>query len=606
MSTKEEIIEAITNKGNQIRDLKTLKPPTLKEDLEPLIKELLALKITYKEVTGEDFDPPKEKKEAKVNNNNDEKVEREGPSKKELNKEKRKAEKATKRAEAKANSGEGSEQQQQSSSSSSGNNGDNNESELSHLYGDYPIIQSTTISDKIYKDVGALTEDHVGFKVWVRARIHNSRPVGKGCFLVLRQQIDSVQAVLFQGSTVPKAMVKYASSLPLETVVDILAELTSPETPIQSTTIKNLELNVLEIHAISRAQDLPFIVEDASRSEAQAIASGMPTVTQDTVLNYRWIDMRTPANQAIFRIQSGVCQLFREYMISRKFVEIHTPKLIGGASEGGANVFKLKYFEQNACLAQSPQLYKQMASACGGLDRVFEIGPVFRAENSNTHRHLCEFTGMDFEMAIYEHYYEALEVMGEMFHYMFDGIRDRFQHELVLISQQYPFEPLQYQRPPLRITFAEGIALLKADGVNAPEEEDISTTDEKRLGAIVKEKYGVDFYIMDKYPLAVRPFYTMPDPENPKLSNSYDLFIRGEEIVSGAQRVHDVNLLIERATALGIPISSIQSYVDSFKHGAVPHAGGGIGLERVVMLYLGLKNIRKTSMFPRDPSRLTP
>jgi aspartyl/asparaginyl-tRNA synthetase len=138
--------------------------------------------------------------------------------------------------------------------------------------------------------------------------------------------------------------------------------------------------------------------------------------------------------QAIFRIQSGVCQLFREYLISKKFIEIHTPKLIGGASEGGANVFQLKYFDQPACLAQSPQLYKQMVAACGGFDRVFEIGPVFRAENSNTHRHLCEFTGLDFEMAIYEHYYEALEVMGELFAFIFDGIADRFHHELQVSS----------------------------------------------------------------------------------------------------------------------------------------------------------------------------
>lgn len=602
MSNKEEIIAAITEKGSQIRDLKAAKSPTLKEDLEPLIAELLALKVSYKEVTGEDFDPPKQNKDKtqqkqQVEGEDEEKIEKDGPSKKELNKEKRKAEKLAKRAEAKSTTVEETRAQTQVIEENT---------ELNHLFGDYPIIQSTTITDKIYKDVGDLTEDHAGFKIWIRARIHASRAVGKGCFLILRQRIDSVQAVMFQGTTVPKGMVKYAASLPLESVIDVLAEVTVPEIPIQSTTIKTLELNVLEIHAISRAQDLPFIVEDAARAESIAKETGMPTVSQDTVLNFRWIDLRTPANQSIFRIQSGVCQLFREFMISRKFVEIHTPKLIGGASEGGANVFQLKYFDQNACLAQSPQLYKQMASACGGFDRVFEIGPVFRAENSNTHRHLCEFTGMDFEMAIIEHYYEALEVMGEMFNYLFDGIRDRFHHELVIISQQYPFEPLQYKRPPLRITFAEGIALLKADGVDAPEEEDISTTNEKRLGAIVKEKYGVDFYIMDKYPLAVRPFYTMPDAENPRLSNSYDLFIRGEEIVSGAQRVHDVNLLIERATSLGIPISSIQSYVDSFKHGAVPHAGGGIGLERVVMLYLGLKNIRKTSMFPRDPQRLTP
>lgn len=302
-----------------------------------------------------------------------------------------------------------------------------------------------------------------------------------------------------------------------------------------------------------------------------------------------------------------MCQLFREYFIGKNFIEIHTPKLIGGSSEGGSNIFKLKYFDQPACLAQSPQLYKQMSAACGGFDRVFEIGPVFRAEDSNTHRHLCEFTGLDFEMSIYEHYYEALDVMGEMFNFIFDGIAERYSHELATISLQYPFEPITYLRPPLRIDYTEGIALLHAAGITeASVDDDLSTPHEKLLGKIVKEKYGTDFFIMDKYPLSVRPFYTMPCPENPKFSNSYDLFIRGEEIVSGAQRIHDVDLLIERATWWGIPLPSIQSYLDAFKHGALPHAGGGIGLERVVMLYLGLPNIRKTSMFPRDPKRLAP
>ena len=236
-----------------------------------------------------------------------------------------------------------------------------------------------------------------------------------------------------------------------------------------------------------------------------------------------------------------------------------------------------------------------------------EIGPVFRAENSNTHRHLCEFTGLDFEMCIKEHYYEALEVMGGLFHYIFDGLNSRFRRELEIISQQYPYEPLKYSRPPLRLTFKEGIDLLHAAGItDARHDEDISTPHERALGKIVAEKYGTDFYIMDKYPLSARPFYTMPCPEDPTLSNSYDLFIRGEEIVSGAQRIHDPTLLATRATEMGIPLDSITAYVDAFKHGALPHAGGGIGMERVVMLFLGLKNIRKTSMFPRDPSRLTP
>ena len=196
--------------------------------------------------------------------------------------------------------------------------------------------------------------------------------------------------------------------------------------------------------------------------------------------------------------------------------------------------------------------------------------------------------------------------MSDLFIHIFDGIADRYHNELQLISQQYPFEPIKYLRPSLRLTFEEGITLLRDAGIDAPYDDDLSTPHEKALGAIVKEKYGTDFYMMDKYPLSVRPFYTMPDPNNSKVSNSYDLFIRGEEIVSGAQRVHDVNLLIERANHWKVPIESIQSYIDAFKHGALPHAGGGIGLERVVMLYLGLKNIRKASLYPRDPSRLFP
>jgi len=379
------------------------------------------------------------------------------------------------------------------------------------------------------------------------------------------------------------------------------------EEDVQSATQKTVELKITEVHVVSRAQELPFLVEDAGRNEAESEAKHLPIVNADTCLNYRWIDTRTPANQAIFRIQSGVCQLFRNYFLGQNFVEIHTPKLIGGASEGGAGVFTLKYFDQNACLAQSPQLYKQMCAACGGFERVFEIGPVFRAENSNTHRHLCEFTGLDFEMAINEHYYEALDVMADMFVSIFDGLNENFRHELMLVSQQYPYEPLQYSRKHLRITFKEGIDMLHAAGITeAKHDADISTPHEKALGKLVKAKYGTDFYIMDKYPSAARPFYTMPDPNDSSVSNSYDLFIRAEEIVSGAQRIHDVALLTERAQFFNIPIPSIQSYVDAFKHGALPHAGGGVGMERVVMLFLGLKNIRKASMFPRDPSRLAP
>ncbi|EEY68191.1 aspartyl-tRNA synthetase, putative [Phytophthora infestans T30-4] len=204
---------------------------------------------------------------------------------------------------------------------------------------------------------------------------------------------------------------------------------------------------------------------------------------------------------------------------------IHTPKLVGGASGSGTNYFTLKYFDQDATLAQSPQTYKHMACDVAILERVFEIGPGFRAETSNTHRHMCELVGLDLEMTIKAHYHKVL------------------------------------------------------------------TEKEKWLGRLIKEKYDTDFYILDKFPLAVRPFYTMPDPTDKRWSNSYDMMIRGKEMVLCAQHVHDPKLLMERMDELGVPQESMRNYIYSLRLDSLPHGGGGIGLERVVMLYLGLGNI---------------
>lgn len=455
--TVEEITAAINEKAEAIRVLKAEKPPTLKEDLEPLVAQLLALKVQYQELTGEPFGGVKEEKKKKEPVVQERKSD--GPSKSELNKLKRKENKAAKKAEEKAAAG-ATEGEAAASSAAAAAAGEE-DPELAKLYGDAPLVQSGEITDRMFVRIPEIKQNMAGQKVWVRARLATSRAVGKGVFILLRQQTYSVQGVIWQGEKVTKGMVKYTAGIPLESIVDIQGVIKHEANAIQSATEKHVELHVTDIHVVSRAQDLPFQVEDAGRNEAEAAATGLPTVTQDTSLNFRWVDTRTPANQAIFRIQSGVCQLFREYLNSKGFVEIHTPKLIGGASEGGANVFRLEYFGQPACLAQSPQFYKQMTAACGGFERVYEIGPVFRAEDSNTHRHLCEFTGLDFEMAIYEHYYEALDVMGELFNFIFDGIYDRYSHELMLIGQQYPFEPLEYLRPPLRITFQEGITLLR-------------------------------------------------------------------------------------------------------------------------------------------------
>lgn len=390
MSTAEELTAAINAKGEAIRELKAANPPTIKDDLQPLVAELLALKISFKELTGEEFGGPKpEKKKAVV-----EEAPREGPSKGELAKAAKKAEKLAKRAEARSASGAEADQPVRAAEA------EGEDADYSHLFGDYPIIMSAKMTDKAYRYIEDITPEFVGQNVWIRGRVSNSRAVGKGIFILLRQTINTVQAVMFQGTNVPKAMVKYAAGISLESVIDIHATVTVPEAPINSATKKNIELNILEIRAVSRAQDLPFMVEDAGRNEAVAAETGMPIVGQDLALDFRWVDTRTPANQSIFRIQSGVCQLFREYFIAKKFVEIHTPKLLGGASESGASVFKLNYFDRPACLAQSPQFYKQMTSACGGFDRVFEIGPVFRAENSNTHRSVL-FICCDYTISLY-------------------------------------------------------------------------------------------------------------------------------------------------------------------------------------------------------------
>ncbi|KAJ0408726.1 hypothetical protein P43SY_001950 [Pythium insidiosum] len=482
-------------------------------------------------------------------------------------------------------------------------------STLNDSYGELPLIQSQEKTDKSFKTIGDINPEVQGESFWVRGHLQSVRAKSKIAFLVFRQATFSIQGVLNESDAVPREMIKFAGSIPKESVVDAFVTATLAHQPVLSTTQKDVELTVQKLFIVSKATpELPFQIEDAMRPDALVKAEGSTYVDVgiDTRLNTRVLDLRTPANQAIMRIQSGVGRLFREFLDQRGFVEIHTPKLIGGASESGANCFTLKYFDQDACLAQSPQLYKQMACACSGLERVYEIGPVFRAENSNTHRHMCEFTGLDFEMVIQEHYHEVLEVFSDLFIYIFENLEKRFARELALVNEQHPFEPLKFRKPSLILSYEEGVEMLRAAGVEQGLEEDLSTANEKTLGRLVKEKYDTDFYILDRFPLAVRPFYTMPDPKDPRWSNSYDLFIRGEEIVSGAQRVHDAALLNDRIDKFGIPKEGLKAYIDAFKFGALPHGGGGIGLERVVMLYLGLGNIRKASMFPRDPRRLFP
>ncbi|KAI5673037.1 hypothetical protein M9H77_13401 [Catharanthus roseus] len=488
------------------------------------------------------------------------------------------------------------------------------EDPLSSNYGDVPLIdlQSKPVTGRKWTEVGALTEDLKDQVVLIRGNAQTIRAVGKKmAFLVVREMGFTVQCVLtVTPEVVSPQMVKYANSLSRESIVDVEGIVSVPGVPIKGAT-QQVEVQVRKLYCVSKAIPiLPINIEDAARSEAEiekAEQAGekLVRVNQDTRLNNRVLDLRTPANQGIFRIACQVETTFRQFLLSEGFVQINTPKLMAGSSEGGSAVFRLEYKGQPACLAQSPQLHKQMA-ICGNFRRVFEIGPVFRAEDSFTHRHLCEFVGLDAEMEIKEHYSEVMDIVDRLFVTIFDSINEHCQKELEAIGRQYPFQPLKYLRNTLRLTFEEGIQMLKEAGVEVDPLGDLNTESERKLGQLVFEKYGTEFYILHRYPLAVRPFYTMPCYDNPKYSNSFDVFIRGEEIISGAQRVHVAEFLAERAAACGIDVKTISTYIDSFRYGAPPHGGFGVGKERVVMLFCALNNIRKTSLFPRDPQRLAP
>ncbi|KAJ3012449.1 UNVERIFIED_CONTAM: aspartate--tRNA ligase dps1 [Siphonaria sp. JEL0065] len=476
-------------------------------------------------------------------------------------------------------------------------------------YGELPLNQSQERTGRERIRIENISADLVDQTVLLSARIQKTNVTGaKLCFLTLRQRTNTIQAVVLQNATdISKPMLRFATDIPTESLVLVEGVIVKPSEPVKSCTIQEVEIKIKTIFVVSKTRErLPFSLEDATRPKEEFEKDPLLVkVNMDTRLDNRIIDLRTTTSQAIFSMQSGVCQLFREFLNSKGFIEIHTPKMIDAISEGGANVFKLQYFNRNAYLAQSPQLYKQMA-ICADFEKVYEIAPVFRAENSFTHRHMTEFVGLDMEMAFEEHYHEVLDVLGELFVFIFKGLETRYKAEIETVRRQFPFEDFKYLPQTLKLEFKEGIQMLRDAGVEIGDFDDMNTAQEVRLGQLVREKYNTDFYMLDKFPLAIRPFYTMPDPTGNGYSNSYDFFMRGEEIMSGAQRVHDPELLEKRAREHEVELSTIQAYLDAFKYGAPPHAGGGVGLERVVMLYLKLGNIRRTSLFPRDPKRITP
>jgi aspartyl-tRNA synthetase len=483
--------------------------------------------------------------------------------------------------------------------------------EMRGRYGDLPLLQSGSREREQRLDFDNISADMVGQQVFFTARLHIIRRMSaKLVFLVFRQQLSTFQGVLHETPGVKSiAMVQWAEHLRTGSIVRVRGTIQAPDVPVLGCTVHDVEVSIDEVHLVVRREDpVPFSIYEAEiRTPEEDLVEGRRSHISDrTRLTNRLLDLRTPTSQSIFRVQSAVGNLFRTALDERSFIEIHTPKLQGSATESGASVFEVSYFGRDAFLAQSPQLAKQMAIAAD-FGRVYEIGAVFRAENSNTHRHLTEYTGLDIEMAIEEHYHEMLEVLDGVIKKILEGIYGRFRREIEIIKHQFPSEDLVWLEETPIIKFADGIKMLNDSGWRddegnpLPEDQDLGTRDEIRLGELVKEKYKTDYYVLDKFPIDARPFYAMPDPNDHRYTNSFDMFIRGQEIVSGGQRIHDPHMLEENMRRVGINPDSMEEYMEGFRWGAPPHAGAGIGLERMLMLILKLGNIRLASLFHRDP-----
>ncbi|KAI1398554.1 aspartyl-tRNA synthetase [Hypoxylon fuscum] len=512
-----------------------------------------------------------------------------------------------------------------------------NEDLAKENYGD--IQPSTRVAaDKV--QLKKLGDEHLGKTIKLRAWIQNARMQGaKMAFVELREErnwsVQGVMAASADGTPVSKQMVKWVGALRLESFVLVEATVQKPLEPVKSCRVSEYELHLTKCYLIAAGPEvLPLGLNAANRAIASfddedpqtaapaeqvenltlTDSAAAPSASLSTHLNNPAMHKRAPVQQAIADVRMTVRKLFAEYLDSKDFVQFEAPCLIGAASEGGANVFSLPYFDKHAFLAQSPQFYKQIEIA-GGRKRVYCIGPVFRAENSNTPRHMTEFTGLDLEMEIEDHYHEVIDMIEGVMLHIFRGLQTRCKEQVDLIRAIYPSDDFLLPEPgrEVRLTFAEGQKLLREEGPeeyrHVSDDEDMSTPQEKALGALVRKKFATDFYVLDKFPEGARPFYTIEDPANPKVTNAYDFFMRGQEILSGGQRIHTPELLEARLRKKGIDPASqgIKEYVDVFRSAGVPpHGGGGIGLDRVVAWYLNLPSVHLTSYYPRTPKRLSP
>lgn len=412
--------------------------------------------------------------------------------------------------------------------------------------------------------------------------VHNIRDLKKVQFIILRDRKGLVQLFISKDPSSEKIN-NTISSLPRESVIKVTGTV-NVDANIKLNNVE-IQINKLEIMSTSETE-LP--IDDTS--------------PLNLLLDWRFLDLRQEKNLVIFEVQTTIEHAMREWWIKNNFIEIHSPKLMGTASESGAELFELPYFGGKAYLAQSPQFYKQMAMAAG-FDKVFEIGPVFRANSSHTKRHDTEFTSVDVEISWVESHEDVMKCEEEWLTYVIGEVVRKHGKR---IKEIYGIEIDVPTLPFPKMTLAEARNILAKQGHIIDHKDDLDPEGERLIGEYVKQTFNHDFVFLTEYPTSVRAFYHMRPDDNQEVTKSFDLLGKGLEITTGAQREHRPDILIKQALEKGYNLEPLKDYFNFFKYGCPPHGGFGFGLTRLIMVLLNLESVRQATYIYRGPTRLTP
>ncbi len=424
--------------------------------------------------------------------------------------------------------------------------------------------------------------EYVGKSVLINGWIHSYRKMGGIAFLILRDGFSTIQIVVDS----PEMLV-VCESLTRESLVTIAGVLVE-----QKNVSQGIEIQACSVDCIVSAEPPPIEID------RQKIFN---RIDLDIILKNRCVSLRNLHTRSVFKIQSVIGKLFREFMDSQDFTEIHSPKIVKMGAEGGSEVFKLQYFEDVAYLTQSPQLYKQIM--VGVFEKVYEVGHVYRAEEHNTSRHLNEYVSLDAEFGFIESEQDVIELHQELLKYIFRGLQEKCKLELEMLKVEIP----SFTELP-QIKLEDAISIVKSEfNYTCTKAGDLDPEAERLICKYAHQKYGTEIVYITRYPVKKRPFYTMPvSDEESHLTRSFDVLFRGLEITTGGQRIHNYAQLRNNIAKFGYREEDLDGYLDAFKFGLPPHGGFGMGLERLTQQICALDNIRNACLFPRDRTRLTP